>query len=172
MRERHVAVLTCGISLILFLAALRSWLPFYAGTDATGTDFTVLTVKVTLDGKPMSNAKVTIYAFLTPLRSDPANLGSPMAEGFTNDLGEISFVISHGNYTVRVETNHQWYAENAILREHEQEVNIDFFSVQQKQAQGIFPRPSLGYTNISMLCIASALMATGVTIFMRSRKRS
>jgi len=174
MKESHVALILCGVSIILFCVSLSPWLPFYA--EGTGSSF--LMVKVTMDGKPLENTKVDIYDFLTPFQSppvpqiDPAKLGTPIKEGFTNNLGEIDFLLSRGNYTVRIENKAiGWDMQNVFLTEPEQEVNFDFFSIRQEQVKGTYPKSSLNWVNIGMLCTATALMATGVVIFLQSRRK-
>jgi hypothetical protein len=131
-----------------------------------------------MDGKPLENTKVDIYDFLTPFQSpplpqiDPAKLGNSIREGFTNSMGEIDFVLSHGNYTVRIENKAiGWDIRNVFLTEPEQEVHFDFFSVRQEPVKADYLKASLSYTNILMLCLASALMATGAVTFIRSRRK-
>lgn len=177
MRESHIALILCCVSILLFLAALRPWLPFYVETAENvpvgNYEITYVTVKVTLNGKPVSNAKITVYRFWTPPGEDPANIGSPVllgsegVEKFTDSKGEVTFALARGNYTVRAEANNQWCAKNVEFKHQYADVEIDLSNAQQARLS--IP---LGYTSIIILCVASALMAAGVTIFIRPYKRS
>jgi len=167
MRELHVGLILCGVSLMLFLVSLRPWLPFYVSPTEPGSyEIAYVTVKVTLNGKPLSGAKVSVYPFWTLQGTDPANLGSPVfgREEFTDSKGEATFTLGLGNYTVRAEYNNQWAAKNIEVKHLYHDVEIDLSTAQQIQ------RLSLGYTTVIILCVASALLATGVTSFIQSRK--
>lgn len=171
MRESHVALILCSVSIVLFLIALRPLLPFYADQEnipqpVGNYEIAFITVKVTLNGKPLSGAKVSVYPFWTPQGTDPANLGSPIfgREAFTDSKGEATFTLGLGNYTARAEYNNQWAAKNIEVKHLYHDVEIDLSTAQQTQ------RLSLGYTTVIILCVASALLATGVTSFIQSRK--
>jgi len=168
MRESHVGLILCGVSVMLFLVALRPWLPFYVSPTEPGSyEISHVTVKVTLNGKPLSGAKVSVYPFWAPQGTDPANLGSPVfgREGFTDSKGEATLTLGLGNYTVRAEYNNQWVAKNIEVKHLYHDVEIDLSTAQQTQ------RLSLGYTTVIILCVASALLATGVTSFIQSHKK-
>ena len=178
MRTQHVAAILCGVSIMLFLVALRPWLPFYA----TGADSAVLRVKVTLDGNPVGNTKVDVFDLIPecfqspPIPDiDPATLGSPIEEGFTDGSGEVTFMLNRGNYTVRIENKNvfKWtFAIDAVfLTEPEQEMDFTFYSV-RSQPVPTHPASTLNYMNVGMLCVAAALMASGIIIFAQSPKRS
>jgi uncharacterized GH25 family protein len=82
---------------------------------------TFVTVKVTLNGQPVGNAKIIVYPFLTPAGIDLANLGRPTilgsesTEKFTDNMGKVTFKVSCGNYTVRAEANGKWCAKKSSL---------------------------------------------------------
>jgi hypothetical protein len=178
MKATHISLILCGVSVILFSVALRPWLPFYAA-DA---DSVVLRVKVTLDGNPVGNTKVDVYDLIPkcfqspPIPNiDPATLGSPIKEGFTDNSGEIEFMLNCGNYTVRIENEDvfKWkFAIDAIfLTEPEQEVGFTFCSVRTETVPVTHPASTLSYLNVGMLCAATTLMASGVIIFAQSRRK-
>jgi len=176
MRESYIALILCSISILLFLAVLRPLLPFYVETAENipvvgNYEITYVTVKVTLNGKPVSNAKITVYRFRSPSDVDPANLGNPVPLGgggtevLTDSKGEVTFALSLGNYTIRAEANNRWRAKNVEFKHQYADVEIDLSNAQQAQLS--IP---LGYASI--LCVASALMSAGVTIVIRAyRKR-
>jgi len=175
MRESHIALILCSISILLFLAVLRPLLPFYVETVENvpigNYEITYVTVKVTLNGQPVSNAKITVYRFWSPPDVDPANLGNPVLLGgggtevLTDSKGEVTFALALGNYTIRAEANNRWRAKNVEFKHQYADVEIDLSNAQQAQLS--IP---LGYASI--LCVASALMSAGVTIVIRAyRKR-
>ena len=175
MRKRHVATVLCGVSFMLFLVALRPWLPFYANPEEIppvgNYEISHVTVKVTSHGQPVNHAKITVYRFWAPQETDPANLGSPIllgglgAEAFTDNDGKLIFATAPGNYTVRAEANNLWAARNVEFKHTYHDVEIDLSTAQQ--TRGL----SLGYTTVIILCVASILMAAGVMSFIQSQKR-
>lgn len=177
MSESHAALILCGVSVMLFLVALRPWLPFYAA----GTNMAVLKVRVTLDGNPVGNTKVSIYDLIPecfqspPIPNiDPATLDSPIKEGYTDSSGEVEFTLNHGNYTVRIENKailETFAIEAVFLNKPEQEVDFTFATVHLEPVPVAHRALSLSYINTLMLCLASALMATGTVTFMHSRKK-
>jgi len=170
MKATHIGFILCSVSIILFLAALRPWLPFYASPEEMPVgnyEIAFVTVHVTSHGQPVSHAKVTLYSFWTPQGTDPANLGSPVFghEAFTNIEGEATLTSGLGNYTVRAEYNNQWAAKNVEVKHTYHDVEIDLSNAQQ--TLGL----SFGYTTVIILCVASVLMAAGVTSFIQFRKK-
>jgi hypothetical protein len=173
MRRRHVALILCGASIILFLIALRPWLPFYADVD-----YSVLTVKVTFEGKPVNNTRVELYDQYIPTGGSPY----PRTWGYTNSTGEVDFTMPYGNYTVKAYVSpvpvtdvSSWgkvKQKTVFLAESHQEVDFTFVFTDLEPSP---PKPVTSYTvsymTIIILCVASGLMIVVVTIFIRSRKK-
>ena len=172
MKEIHLVTLLSILGVITLIVALSDVLPFYV---PTGNDFCVLTVKVTLDGNPLPNAKVSIFDFLTPIASppspqkDPESMGDPLTESFTDFQGQVNFVLPYGNYTVRVEhSSIGVYVENVFLNRHEATLNCDFTSPQKIKVT-TFPL-YMTFSRIAILCAGVAMLSIGVTLLIARRK--
>jgi hypothetical protein len=160
-----LAWVLAGISVVLFIVALHPSLPFFVAPG--NYEICYVTVHATLDGKPLPNLKVKAYNFIVPWKSppeptpDPDTMGTPVREEITNQNGEATLVLSPGNYTIKLETSPTTFDLRIIEVKHQyHDVYFTYYSPQQEKTT----------PNIILLCIASAIMAVAVTIWVVRHK--
>ena len=154
-----------GISAILFIIALQPTSPFLVAPG--NYEICYVTVHATLDGNPLPNLKVKAYNFIVPWKSppeptpDPDTMGTPVREEITNQNGEATLVLSPGNYTIKLETSPTTFDLRIIEAKHlYHDVYFTYYSPQQEKTT----------PNIILLCIASAIMAVAVTLWVVQHK--
>lgn len=155
-----------GVSALLFIIALQPTLPFLVAPG--NYEICYVTVHATLDGNPLPNLKVKAYDFIVPWKSppeptpDPDTMGTPVREEITNQNGEATLVLSPGNYTIKLETSPTTFDLRIIEVKHlYHDVYFTYYSPRQEKAAA---------PNIILLCIASAIMAVAVTIWVVQHK--
>ncbi|MEM1552160.1 MAG: hypothetical protein QW734_05540 [Candidatus Bathyarchaeia archaeon] len=145
------------ISLLLIIAALICFIN--QETPPPGNyEICYLTVHAKRDNKPLPTLKVKVYKFnifeLTSYEGpplplpDPDQYGDPYGEGYTDNNGEITFVVSPGNYTIKLEFTAKTFDLRVVeCKRTYHDVYFEYFTPQKEETSplisGILTPPIL-----------------------------